>query len=125
MDDIIWWCDTRDEARALLAQVRGYIETALCLRVKAPAKLGRSALGLNFCGYRILPDRLLLTRRRKRRYVAFRREAEAAFVAGRIDAMELQRRFDAIWATTVQADAAAWRRGQLSRAPLAECVAAV
>lgn len=125
MDDMIWWCETREAARAVLAQMREHIETVLCLRVKAPAILGRSALGVMFCGYRILPNRLLLTRRRKKRYIAFRREAEAAFVAGQIDAVELQRRFAAIWATTAYADAAGWRRSQLAREPLAECVAAV
>jgi retron-type reverse transcriptase len=84
MDDMIWWCASRDTARAVLAEMRGHIETALGLRLKAPVKLGRSADGMTFCGYRVFADRLLLTRRRKRRYIVFRRDAEAEFVAVRI-----------------------------------------
>ena len=77
------------------------------------------------CGYRILPGRLLLSRRRKRRYAECRRGWESAYAAGLIDARTLQAGYASANAITVHADAAAWRREQLRRHPLDESVAAL
>jgi RNA-directed DNA polymerase len=81
-------------------------------------QIGRSAGGLLFCGYRVLPAALLLSRRRKRRYAKCRRKWERAFAAGDIDAPTLQAGYSSALAVTLHADAAAWRREQLQRAPL-------
>jgi len=125
MDDLIWCCETKDIARSVLADARHVIENEFQLMVKTPVRLGRSSDGVVFCGYRILPGQILLSRRKKRRYGEFRSEIEAAFCAGHIDAAELQRRYDAIQAVTMHANATAWRRGQLQRSPLAEKLTAV
>ncbi|MEO1610537.1 MAG: reverse transcriptase domain-containing protein [Pseudomonadota bacterium] len=119
MDDLIWSSETKDMARNVLADARAVIENELLLTIKKPFRLGRSCDGVVFCGYRILPDQILLSRRKKRRYSNFRSEIEKAFCDGRINAAELQRRYDAIQAVTMHADAKAWRKEQLLRCPLA------
>lgn len=119
MDDLVWWGDSKDAVRDALAQARAYAQERLRLTVKTPVQIGRSRAGLPFCGYRILPGRLLLSRRRKRRYAECRRASENAFVAGLIDARALQAGYAAALAITAHADAAAWRREQLRRHPLA------
>lgn len=119
MDDLVWWSDDKTAVRDALAQARAYAEDRLKLTVKTPVQIGRSHAGLLFCGYRVLPGRLLLSRRRKRRYAECRRHGENACAAGRIDARALQAGYAAALAITARADAAAWRREQLRRHPLA------
>ena len=80
MDDLIWWTDDRAAARAAVDVARCYLAEALHLQVKQPVRVGRSRYGLSFCGFRILPGRLLLSRRRRRRYAALRNGAERAWV---------------------------------------------
>ena len=119
MDDLAWWTDDREKARETLTSAAAYAEESLALTVKSPPRLGRSRHGLCFCGYRILPGALLLSRRRKRRYAERRRHWEQAYAAGRIDGYTLQRNYAAVLGQTSHADARAWRAEQLRRQPLA------
>jgi len=123
MDDLVWWGGDRSAVRRVLGEVVAFLGDALGLEVKTPWRVGRSRAGLVFCGYRIEPDRLLLSRRRKRRYAAGRKSTEEAFERGRIDAAALQRRMDAILAITAHADALTWRRAELARRPLVAAAA--
>ena len=125
MDDLIWWTDDRAAARAAVDVARCYLAEALHLQVKQPVRVGRSRYGLSFCGFRILPGRLLLSRRRRRRYAALRNGAERAWQDGRIDARGLQSAYASGLALTVHADAAGWRREQLRRQPLEPALAAL
>ncbi len=118
MDDLVWWVDDKDTARKSRDEAVRYAKERLRLTVKQPTHLGRSRDGLLFCGYRILPGRLLLSRRRKRRYTQLRRQWEQAWSAGEIGALDLQAGFAAAHAITVHADAAAWRAAQLLHNPL-------
>ena len=83
MDDAVWWTEHRMSARAAHEVARGYLADTLHLEVKGAARVGRSSDGLSFCGFRILPDRLLLSRRRKRRYCHLRNDAGARLAARR------------------------------------------
>lgn len=125
MDDIVVWTPDRAAARQALAAARGFLAERLRLEVKPPVRVGRSRDGLSFCGYRILPGRLLLSRRRRRRYAALRDRAERAWLAGETDARGLQAAYASALALTVHADAAGWRRGQLRRRPLEPALAAL
>ena len=118
MDDVAWWADSREEGRETLRIATAFVREDLLLDVKQPVQIGRSAGGLVFCGFRILPGALLLSRRRKQRYAQCRRKWERAFGAGEIDAATLQAGYSSALAITAHADAAAWRREQLRRAPL-------
>jgi RNA-directed DNA polymerase len=87
--------------------------------------VGRSAHGVMLCGYRVLPGRLLLSRRRKRRYAARRGHWERLYAQGWIDARTLQAGYSAALGITLHAGAGDWRREQLRRAPLAAPLAAL
>lgn len=119
MDDLIWWGEDKHAVRDVLDRARDYITDALRLEVKTPIRIGHSRDGISFCGYRIFPDRLLLSRRRKARFAEARREAETAYLRGELEIGELQSMMDAALAVTSNADAHAWRRTQLERCPLA------
>jgi hypothetical protein len=125
MDDLVWWGDSRAEVHAALDAARAFCADALHLAIKSPTQVGRSAHGLMLCGYRILPGRVLLSRRRRRRYSERRRYWEQLYAEGRIDARTLQAGYSAALGITLHADAADWRREQLRRLPVAEPLAAL
>jgi hypothetical protein len=120
MDDLFWCVDNKAEARETLRNAIAFTEDKLKLRVKQPPRIGPCHQGTLFCGYRVLPGRLLLSRRRKRRYIERRRYWEHAYAQGRVDARTLQAGYAAVLGITTHADAATWRREQLSRHPLAK-----
>jgi hypothetical protein len=125
MDDSVWWTDDRASARSALDAAEVFLDERLGLTVKQPVRVGRSGDGLMFCGFRILPGRLLLSRRRKRRYAALRAAAETDFLAGDRTMAGLQSAYAGALALTVHADAAAWRREQMRRRPVAAALAAL
>jgi len=118
MDDLVWWGGDRASVRAALAEALAFAGRERGLEIKSPQRVGRSRHGLSFCGFRILPGQLLLSRRRKRLYGQCRRRWEQRWLDGRITDAELQRGFSSAWAMTAHANAAGWRREQLRRMPL-------
>ncbi len=122
MDDMVWWADERDST---LLSLRSFLTDTLRLTVKAPVVTGRCRQGLQFLGFRVLPDRLLLSRRRRARYAAGRAAAESAWLRGEMDDLALQSAYASVVAPTLHADAIAWRRAQLARVPLAPALAAM
>lgn len=119
MDDVVWWCDTREAARTTLEAARTFLARERGLELKPDARIARSGEGLPFLGFRVLPGTRRLSLRRRRRYVAARARWEAAFAAGRMDGPGLQAGYAAALAITAHADAAAFRRAELGRrAPL-------
>ena len=118
MDDLAWWTEDRAAARAALDCARDYLADRLHLAVKHPVRVGRTRHGLTFCGFRILPSRTLLSRRRRQRYAALRQRAERAWQQGWIDGPGLQSAYASALALTLHADALSWRREQLRRRPV-------
>jgi hypothetical protein len=118
MDDMAWWDDSRAAVRRTLEIGRSFVADELRLEIKASPRVGRSGDGLSFCGYRIKPGRLLLSRRRKRRYIEIRKFWEQAYSDRRIDARSLQAGYLSGLAVTLHGDAAGWRRQQLERRPV-------
>ncbi len=125
MDDLVWWTDDRASARAACGTARDYLAEVLHLTMKEPVRVGRCRDGLSFCGFRVLPSRLLLSRRRRRRYGILRQRAERAWLDGETDAPCLQAAYASALSLTVHADAVAWRREQLRRRPLDAALAAL
>ena len=117
MDDILWWCDSRAEARASLRTMHEFLGDEAALEIKPSTQVQRSTSGVTFCGFRVFRGALRLTRRRRSRYVAARAFWETAYGDGRIDAQDLQHGYDSALAITRHADASSWRREQLRRVP--------
>ncbi|RDH87901.1 MAG: hypothetical protein DIZ78_05020 [endosymbiont of Escarpia spicata] len=115
MDDIIWWCDSRQNAAQTLESVRTHIEKECRLTVKGNIQINRSDFGVTYCGYRIKPSGIGLSPRRKRRYRERRQYWEDAWEAGEISALELQNRYASVHAILQGAESHAWRRSVLLR----------
>ncbi len=120
MDDLLWCCDSKEQARQSLQEVCLFLVETLKLAVKEPPRIGQSRSGTLFCGFRVLPGCLLLSRRRKRRYIERRRYWEKRYVQGKISMGKLQAGYAAILGMTMHADAVVWRREQLRRRPVAK-----
>jgi RNA-directed DNA polymerase len=117
MDDVVWWCDEREQARVTLDAARAFVAEERRLALKDDARIGRSAAGLPFLGFRILPGEKRLSLRRKRRYALARARWERAFLKGEIDAGELQAGYGAALSITAHANAIGFRRAELGRRP--------
>jgi hypothetical protein len=120
MDDILWWCESRSAAKAQLAAVQAFVAEHRCLTIKANPQINRSARGVTFCGFRILPGALRLSRRRRLCYQRGRARWESAWRRGEISAQELQAGYAAIHSIVAHGDTQGWRREQLLRFPAPE-----
>lgn len=117
MDDVLWWCNNRDSVHEVLSVAKEFVTEVLALQIKPTVQINRSARGVTFCGYRIFPGSLRLSRRRRQRYAACRKQWEYAYISGNIDDVKLQSGYATALAITAHADAAGWRRQQLQRFP--------
>ncbi len=115
MDDFVVWGSRREELNEVRARVRGFLAEELKLELKAEPCLNRTALGMDFLGYRLFPERMRLARRSKVRFARKFRGYERAFLEGEWGEAELQRRIQALLAFVRPADSAAFRRHVLAR----------
>ncbi len=104
MDDFVFWTGARLDARRLVGEASEFLVGALALTAKTAVQLNQSVRGISVCGYRVLPGSIRLGRRRKGRYWESRRQCEAAYQAGDLDAGQLQRAHDAALAITAHAE---------------------
>jgi RNA-directed DNA polymerase len=125
MDDVVWWADDKATVITILKAVETFVGDELGLTIKDNVRIGRSRDGVNLCGYRVLTGGLLLSRRRKRRYVFARRSCETAFALGTIDSRALQAGYSAALAITAHTDSRTWRAAQICRHPVAGAVATI
>ncbi len=117
MDDILWWCDSREVVEMTLQTVRHWLQQERGLQIKANVQIQPSKQGVTYCGFRILQGTIRLSRRRKRRYQQRRQYWEQLYLNGMIDANQLQLAHAAVHAITVGTDSLAWRQENLRRHP--------
>ncbi len=113
MDDVAIWGNSPAVVRAAAQQAVAHADQALHLTIKPHWQVQPSCRGLPLLGFRIFGDRLLLSRRRRRRYATARRRFETAYLAGLIDGQQLQAGYASVYAVTAHAEARAWRREEL------------
>ncbi len=116
MDDMVLWCGSKAEARALYAEMTAFVEVELGLRLKAPCLMPSSA-GLSLCGLRIYPGTIKLGLRRRRSWRERRRFWEQRYRSGEIGEAELQRAYASLESMTLPAQGRGFRRAQLARDP--------
>lgn len=117
MDDVIWWAQAKHDVRTVLLEVERFVQGQLGLQIKSDVEINRSALGVTFCGYRIKPDTLSLTRRKKYRYTRRRRYWEQLYLSGAVNTETLQSGYASVLSATQHGHSIAWRRQQLQRCP--------
>jgi RNA-directed DNA polymerase len=117
MDDIIIWGKDRESIKKYFTLIKEYLEKKRLLTIKENYQVNKSHVGVTFCGFRVLPDKLKLTKRRKRRYRDCRKKWEKAYLSGLIGDIKLQLAFASVNSICLHADSTEWRRNQLKRVP--------
>ncbi len=120
MDDVIWWCETKKEAKLVLAEVVEYLQTERSLTVKPNRQISPCHAGVTYCGFRITRGNVRLSRRRKRTIKKRRNYWEQEYQQGNINAHQLQTAYAAVHAIAQGADSLAWRQKQLRLKPPVE-----
>jgi RNA-directed DNA polymerase len=115
MDDIIWWNDDTQRARSGLNSVREFLSRHRGLAIKDSIQVQKSEKGVTFCGFRIRPQALRLTRRKKKRYVARKFFWEKEYLSNRISIEELQRNYSSVFSIISHADSKQWRQTLLTK----------
>jgi RNA-directed DNA polymerase len=117
MDDILWWCRDNRTAKNVLQRVVVYAREQRGLTVKDAIQINRSERGVTFCGFRIFPQRISLTRRRMRRYSQRRQFWERAYSRGLVSSTSLQRAYASVKGIVVHADCREWMKKQIQSYP--------
>lgn len=117
MDDIVWWCKDRHTTRQVLLDVRSYLSEMRQLLIKPTLQIQASQQGISYCGFRISPATIRLSRRRKRSYQNRRKYWEQLYRNGLINGKQLQTSYAAVHAITQGADSLGWRQENLRRHP--------
>ncbi len=109
MDDMVWWCDSRDQVRDVLQKVKVYLESERGLNIKETYRINRSRHGISYCGFQIQQGAIRLSTRRKSRYRQRREYWEAQYLNDRIDELQLQAAYAAVHAITHGTQSRGWR----------------
>ena len=117
MDDVLVFCDTRDEALSAARAAAKFAHDRLKLELRDERRIQRSALGVPFLGYRVYAGTLRLSRRRMQRYRSARRQWEQAYENGRLDGLGLQAGYASALAITAHVDSRGFRQQELVRRP--------
>jgi RNA-directed DNA polymerase len=116
MDDIVLWCRSRTDARALHRVMQDYCGSRLGLTLKPPV-LMPSGQGLGLCGMRVYPGTIKLGLRRRRLLRVGARRWEQRWQRGEIASEALQRAYDSLLGATRPADTPGLRRAASARRP--------
>lgn len=117
MDDIVWWCENKGASKSVLLIVKTYLLEKRKLQIKPTWRMQRSQQGLLFCGFRVLPGIVRLSRRRKRRYQQRRLYWESCYRKGFVTDIQLQQAYASVYAITIGTDSLQWRKQNLLKFP--------
>jgi hypothetical protein len=112
MDDIIWWCQTPVQAKDVLNRAKDYLSHELDLSINDNIQINRCKEGITFCGFRIYPGTIKLTKRKMNNYKNRRKYWERLYLNGRIDGEKLQSAYSSVHQITAHADSLEWLRKQ-------------
>lgn len=117
MDDIIWWCPSKKDAKCTLRDVADYLQERRLLTVKSNVQILPCRTGVTYCGFRIMQGIVRLSRRRKQTINRRRRYWEQEYEQGNLSDCQLQTAYAAVHAVAQGTDSSAWRKKQLLDKP--------
>ena len=117
MDDMVCWCTGKHQAKQILRDLQRIVHDDCLLVLKPSWRIQRSNQGLGFCGVRILPATIRLSRRKQKRYRTLRQRYESAWLRGELSDQHLQSVFSSIVAGTHPAECTGWQQKNLHLYP--------
>jgi RNA-directed DNA polymerase len=115
MDDMVVFGQDRAALKALLKRIGHYLDRNLALRLKDAVALNRCRHGLTFLGYRVYPDKILLSARSKRRFIYKFRQYEQMWQSGQWSTRTLVRHMEPLIDFSRAAAAQGLRRNVMER----------
>jgi len=103
MDDMLVF-GTREDLGELKFSAGGFLQERLGLDIKHGGSLQPVTHGMEFLGYRVFPNRLLLNRRSRERFRRRIRELDCRLASGDCSELEYQRKVTALTAFVRHAD---------------------
>lgn len=100
MDDVLVFTHSKTKAHSVLKFSRQWLKEHRGLKLKDNWQINRSKNGITFCGYRVMPAGLGLSKRRRQRYQQRRYYWENLYTTGNISALELQNAMAAVQSIT-------------------------
>jgi retron-type reverse transcriptase len=110
MDDIVWWCETRESACVTLEELQNFLLQKCRLKLKRNVHIGRSCGGLIYCGFRVRPGIVLASSRKLSRYRAGLARLNTALIQGKVNVADAQRAHDGLLATLKGAQTLGFRQ---------------
>ena len=110
MDDFVLWADSKAELKRLVREVREFLAAELALELKHQVLINDCGRGTPFLGYRVFPDRILLSRRSRARFARKLASCERDCRTGKLTEACAGRRVEALVSWTRFAAAAGFRR---------------
>ena len=117
MDDMVWWCHTRQGAKETLGLVKAFVTERLGLQVKPDAMINRSERGLGYCGFRIYPGCVKPGKRQLKRFFARRKFWEGEYERGAVTGPKLQCAYESLQSFLAHADSREWRKRHFKKYP--------
>ncbi len=119
MDDFVLWAEEKETLKGHLDAIRTFLAANLQIRLKDNVQINRCARGLPFLGYRVIPGRLALGPRARRRFSHKLRSYEREWLAGEWTESDLARHMEALLSYVRFADTLALRRRMVARISVA------
>jgi len=82
MDDFIIFGKYKSQLKTELEEIRYFLKTKLELDLKSNIQLNRNTHGITFLGYRVFPNKILLSKQSQKRFVKKFRKYEAHWING-------------------------------------------
>ena len=115
MDDFIIFHPDKRRLRELLEEIDSFLAGKLKLRLNPKIYLNYTHQGINFLGYRVFDNTILLGQRSRNRFVSRLRKYEKRFVNGFWSENELVAHIQPLMAFTMNANALSFRQSILQR----------
>lgn len=117
MDDVVWWCDSREAADQSLARARAYLGNERGLAIKPGWRVARCEQGVQFCGVQVTRGAVRWSRRRSRRFLEGRVVWEGRWESQLVDDNRLQNAYASVHSAASGTDSLGLRRALLRRRP--------
>ena len=110
MDDMLIFCNTRDELNCLRHEIASWFDTERGLKIKHDGELNQVSQGIPFVGFIISPQSIRLHKRSAQRYSRKLGSLKRSYRMGLSDEQELQERSVSLVAATKLAKAEGFRK---------------
>ncbi len=115
MDDFIVWGNEKRLLKEYFGSIKQFLTDNLLLDIKESKCLNYTSKGVGFLGYRIFPDRIMLAKRSRSRFINKFRNYEQLYLSGKWSEDELVSHMLPLVAFTKHADAKSFRKNVLNR----------